>query len=322
MGRYVGLLFISLAAISGCGGGADAPTLLEIFPTSAVPTGSGPTTGSPSVPTGSGPTTGSPSVPTGAGMVNEIPSTTNVFTMPANYLVNVALDQEYRSRFGTRAFGAVIVTPDQATADGVVETLILTNEESPEISPSNLQVVAHVFRFDYSGTLSGGRAVFGKANGAFYSRPGALPPEFISLNTVNIDGAEAFSTDGTSPSGTTPTSASYVGDAVFSKFNPLSGDTVSESGTFQMSVDFRAGTANVRASATNAALTATATGVNDIFSAILGTGEITYAGRVSEPANLLLYFSGVDGGGVHGAVVEAPSSEPDFVVVNFLGTKN
>ena len=282
MGRYVGLLLISLAAISGCGGGADAPSE--------------------------------------AGMVNEIPPTTNVLTMPANYLVNVALDQEYRS--GTRAFDAVIVTPDQATADGVVETILLTNNGAPEISTSGGQTSGDAYQYNYSGTLSGGRAVFGAVFGKTYRGPGVLHDEFVSLTTVNIDGAEAFLTDGTSPSGTTPSSASYGGDAIFSKFNPSTGNAVSDAGTFQMSVDFSAGTANVGASATNAAMTATATGVNDIFSAILGTGEITYAGRVSEPANLLGYFSGVDGGGVHGAVVEAPSSEPDFVAVNFYGTKN
>ena len=307
---------ICVLIAAGCGGGGVSMEPLALLPTDAAPTGSEDAQGQtartrlpstivltpPLAPTGS---------ETG-------PSTLTAFKMPGNFLLNVALDVPFREN--TAAFDAVMMSSNKQAASDMIEASFLVNDSDPSLTYSEVTNNGVNYRFKVHGPLSDGGNFAASVGGARLLREGIPTGQYVSYNTfVSPDGV-VYATDGSSPSGMTPVAATYTGTSAFVHW--VEGKSSGIGGTFQMSVDFGSGNASLSAIAENAVMTATASGVSDIFSPIEGTGTITHAGKVSVPANLLGYFAGEDGLGVHGSIVEEESAASSWVAVSFAGNKN
>lgn len=235
-------------------------------------------------------------------------NTTVVATFPGSVLSKVT---NFAGSNGD--FDAVILAADQEGADKAFDVLQSMNNREGRYTATVLSAA----NVDYAGEATGsnilGENVVSIITGLRLSGGG-----FVSDNAINVGDRVSYATDGTSPSGTTPATATYQGVARFGGHN-ASGQFLSEDGTFTMTTDFGTDSSDLFASAANSSFSATNISTVDILDSISGPAQISVHGQPSVAAEVLGYFSGVNGEGVHGIVNANNSNVNQDAFATFIG---
>jgi len=171
--------------------------------------------------------------------------------------------------------------------------------------------------------VSGTDAYGNEVRSAFYLI--RLPTEgYVSANITKIEGlGYGLVTDGYSPSGTAPATATYSGSLLIGSLD--AGSVLStEFGTFDMTVDFAAQNASLNGTTETGSIAAPRLVLNEntIESAFFGSAQLSMAARgPAVEADVFGVFAGANAEGVHGLAHET-NREAGPLSAAFFGKAN
>ncbi len=240
-------------------------------------------------------------------------------TFPNGSVLAYAYNQPIINGANILEFDAIIIAPDGTQGQALAAILSVSDSDAGLTYNETETGNPNIYSVNATGTDADGNVIDATYDGIILAGDAG----YVSQNQISVNGTDGiWATDGSSPFGNTPGTATYSG--VLTMGSAQSGiNFVTESGTFNLAVNFENQSASMIGTTATGSVNAPSLELtnNSIQAAMTGDATLSLQGSGDVAASTFGYFAGNDGAGVHGLAQEIDQGNAPISAM-FYGERN